>query len=127
MKQLLIDGEFDQFFEDVKSIFASLSYNIKVTEAYFHTSVHVLLKTLGFAIISEDETNIGRIDSLIELDTKIIIMEFKTTNSNIALNQIKGQKYFEKYLIKRKEIFLIGIGCNLVQRNISDWKVEQYC
>ena len=126
MKQLLIDGEFDQFFEDVKSIFASLSYNMKVTEAYFHTSIHILLKTLGFSIISEDETNIGRIDSTIELDSKIIIMEFKTSDSTEALAQIQERKYYEKYLIKRKDVFLVGVGCSLTERNIKDWIVQQY-
>ena len=99
---------------------------MKVTEAYFHTSIHVLLKTLGFSIVSEDETNIGRIDSTIELDTKIIIMEFKTSDSAEALAQIQERKYYEKYLIKRKDIFLVGVGCSLVERNIKDWRVQQY-
>jgi hypothetical protein len=126
MKQLLIDGEFDQFFGDVKSIFASLSYNMKVTEAYFHTSIHILLKTLGFSIVSEDESNLGRIDSTIELDTKIIIMEFKTSSSSEALAQIQERKYYEKYLIKRKDIFLVGVGCSIVERNIKDWIIHQY-
>lgn len=126
MKQYLIDGDIDTFFRDVKAIFASLSYNMKVTEAYFHTSMHVLLKVLGFDIVSEDETNLGRIDSLIELDNKIYIIEFKTSDSQIAIQQVKDKKYYEKYLIKNKEIVLVGVGCSLTEKNVESWQVETY-
>lgn len=70
--------------------------------------------------------NIGRIDSVIEFTEKIIIIEFKTSNSEIALNQIKEKKYYEKYILKRKRIYFVGVSCNLNERNINDWKVEQY-
>jgi ATP-dependent exoDNAse (exonuclease V) beta subunit len=126
MKQYLIENSFDYFFRDVKSIFASMSYNMKVTEAYFHSNIHTLLKVLGFNIESEDETNIGRIDSVIEFTDKIIIMEFKTSSSEIALSQIKQKKYYEKYLLKAKEIYLIGVSCNLNERNINEWQSEKY-
>lgn len=126
MKQYLIENNFDDFFRDVKSIFASMSYSMKVTEAYFHSNIHTLLKVLGFNIESEDETNIGRIDSVIEFANKIIIMEFKTSSSEIALTQIKEKKYYEKYLLKEKAIYLVGVSCNLNERNINEWKSEKY-
>lgn len=126
MKQYLIDGDIDTFFRDVKAIFASLSNNIRINEAYFHSSMHVLLKVLGFDIVSEDETNLGRIDSVIELDNKIYIIEFKTSDSQIAIQQIKDKKYYEKYLIKNKEIVLIGVGCSIKEKNIESWQVETY-
>ena len=126
MKQYLVDNKFEDFFRDVKSIFASMSYNMKVTEAYFHSNIHTLLTVLGFDIKSEDETNIGRIDSVIEFTDKIIILEFKTSSSEIALSQIKEKKYYEKYLLKEKEIYLVGVSCNLTERNINEWKFEKY-
>jgi len=126
MKQYLIDGNVDLFFRDTMSIFASLSYNMKITEAYFHSGLHIFLKTIGFDIVSEDETNLGRIDSVIELDNKIYIIEFKTSDSTIAIDQIKDKKYYEKYLIKNKDIVLIGVGCSLMTKNIKNWSVENY-
>ena len=122
----MIDNDFDHFFNDLKSIFASLSYQMKITEAYFHSNIHVLLKTIGFDILSEDETNLGRIDSVIELDNKILIFEFKTSTAAIAIGQIKEKKYYEKYLIKNKETILIGVACSLTERNINDWIVENF-
>jgi hypothetical protein len=126
MKQYLIENNFDDFFRDVKSIFSSMSYNMKLTESYFHTNIHTLLKVLGFDIVSEDETNIGRIDSVIEFSDKIIILEFKTSSSKTALKQIKNKKYYEKYLSKGKEIYLVGVCCSLKERNVKDWETEKY-
>jgi hypothetical protein len=125
MKKWLVHGNYDDFFTAVKSIFASLSYNMKITEAYFHSNIHILLSVFGLKIVSEDETNIGRIDSVIEFPDKIIILEFKTSTATIALSQIKEKKYFEKYLIIQKKLHLIGVACSLKERNISDWKVEE--
>lgn len=126
MKQYLIDKDIDSFFRDIKSIFASFSYNMKITEAYFHSNIHTILKVLGFNIESEDETNLGRIDSVIELDNIVYIMEFKTSDSSIAMAQIKDKKYYEKYLIKDKLIVLVGVGCSLSERNIESWSKEEY-
>jgi hypothetical protein len=126
MKQYLIDGDVDSFFNDVKSIFAGFSYNMKVTEAYFHSNIHMMLKIIGFNIVSEDETNLGRIDSVIELDNRIYIIEFKTSNAQIAIDQIKSKKYYEKYLMANKDIFLVGVECSLTERNVQSWKIEKY-
>lgn len=127
IKQMLIEGKVDDFFKEVKSIFASMSYNMKVTEGYFHSNIHMLLKTLGINIVSEDETNIGRIDSVIEFDDVIYIIEFKTSSPDIAIEQIKDKKYYEKYLTKGKKIVLVGVACNTSEKNISNWKYEEYC
>ncbi|MFH0892880.1 MAG: PD-(D/E)XK nuclease domain-containing protein [Bacteroidota bacterium] len=126
MKKNLIENNFDDFFRDVKSIFASISYDIKVNEAFFHSNFHILLKVLGFEIISEDETNLGRIDSVIDLENQILILEFKMSNPNVAIKQIIEKKYYEKYLIKNKKIVFIGISCNIQERNIDNWRIENY-
>ena len=109
MKQYMIDNNFDALFRDIRAIFASMSYQMKVTEAYFHSNIHTLLKILGFDVISEDETNLGRIDSVIELDEKIVIIEFKTSSSEIAIKQIRDKKYYEKYLIKEKKFISLEL------------------
>ncbi|MCD8292024.1 MAG: PD-(D/E)XK nuclease domain-containing protein [Prevotella sp.] len=42
-----------------------------LSEGYFHSNIHLVLKLLGVNVISEDATNIGRIDAAIELIDKI--------------------------------------------------------
>ena len=46
------------------------------------------------------------------------------TSAEIALQQIKDNKYHEKYLNDKKQIVLLGIGFNEKEKNIHDWKFE---
>ena len=51
--------------------------------------------------------------------TSPILGEKITINS--ALKQIKEKKYCEKYLGKRKEIYLLGIEFSKVEKNICSF------
>ncbi len=76
---------------------------------------------LGVKIQAEVKTNTGRIDAVIETDTHTYIFEFKLFDtSQNALKQIKDKKYFEKYLLNKKQIVLIGVGFDKETRNIKD-------
>lgn len=126
LKVHLIKNDFDGFFKTVQAIFADIPYLInKSKEGYFHSHIHLLLKLIGFEILSEISTNIGRIDSVIELKKSIYIIEFKMGSKESAIEQIKEMKYYQKYLSKNKRIFLIGVSCSEKERNIVDWIVEQ--
>lgn len=60
---------------------------------------------------SEVNTNIGRIDGVIEFSDKIYIIEFKyNLPPEDGLDQIKQKKYYEKYLTSGKRLFLIGVS-----------------
>lgn len=110
----------------MKTIFAKISYDIfiKDREAYYHTVVYLVVKLLGINIHTEVETNIGRLDAVIETETHIYVMEFKLGTAAAALSQIKDNKYYEKYLDSRKQIKIIGIGFNEDERNIKDFAIE---
>ena len=127
LRHSLIIQDFDSFFKDMNSILASVSYPIlKTKEGYLHSNIHLILKLLGFDIISEDNTNVGRIDAVIRFSKLIYLFEFKLGTSQEALDQIKEKKYFEKFIVERKEIILVGVGFDTEQRNISDYKIEKY-
>lgn len=123
----LIKEDVTSFINDLKSIFSSVSYAIaKETEGYYHANVYLILKLLGFDIISEETTNIGRIDSVIKFSNKIYILEFKFSegdnDSEIAFNQIIEKDYASKYKIENKSIFGLGISFNQNIRNIRNYK-----
>jgi hypothetical protein len=125
----LIQKNIEDFIQNLKSILASVSYSInKTKEGYYHSNVHLILKLLGFDIISEEETNIGRIDAVIKFTNVIYIVEFKFDNENDtskkALNQIKENNYYEKYISENKEIIAIGIGFSDKERNICGYSSE---
>ena len=126
LKEALSTNDLDKFFKLVQSIFASMSYNMKITEGYFHSHIHLLMTLLDFKIESEMETNIGRIDSVIETDNYLHIMEFKQDDSSFAIEQIRQKKYFQKYLTSKKKIILVGVAVDKNERNILDWQIQSY-
>lgn len=126
LRHSLITQDVESFFKDMNSILASVSYPIlKTKEGYLHSNIHLILKLLGFNIISEDNTNIGRIDAVIRFSNLIYLFEFKLGTSEEAMNQIKEKRYYEKFIVERKEIILVGVGFDTEERNISDYKMEK--
>jgi len=125
----LIVGNIDGFIKLLKSLLASLPYSInKISEGYYHSNVHIILKLLGFDINSEEETNIGRIDAIIRFYDYIYIFEFKfdveKDNSEEALQQIIDKNYFEKFKIENKKIIAIGVSFSSKKRNINHYKIK---
>ncbi|WP_442591934.1 PD-(D/E)XK nuclease domain-containing protein [Pedobacter sp. AW31-3R] len=126
----LITKNIPAFVDILKSILATVSYAIaKTQEGYFHSNIHLILKLLGFEIISEELTNNGRIDAVIRFIDIIYIIEFKFSNtkdlSKSALEQIKEKKYAQKFLVEHKEIIGIGVSFNDVNRNIDGFVSER--
>ena len=82
---------------------------------------------MGLKTFAEVKTNIGRIDTVIKVDDKIFLFEFKFEGTAVeALNQIKKMKYYEKYMNETDKIYLFGVSFSMNKRGIVDWKVEQY-
>lgn len=127
LKASLKRDDMDRFFEIIRSIFARIPYNMFVRdrEGYYQTVIYIILKLIGINITTELETNQGRIDAVVELPEAVYIMEFKLGGARQALQQIKENKYFEKYLASSKTITLIGIGFDSEERNIRDYKIEK--
>ncbi len=95
-------------------------------EAYYHTIFHVTMNTIGFRTTSEVMTNIGRIDMIIETYDTIFIFEFKLDESaDVAIEQIKQKKYYQKYLAYGYPIWAIGINFSTEKRNIVDYKMVE--
>lgn len=128
LKYFLEKKDVKSFITNLKSILASVPYSIqKEKEGYLHTSIYVILKILGFDIISEEATNIGRIDAVIRFSNVIYIFEFKDGIGEQALKQIKKKKYYEKFIIEGKQIILVGVGFDMERRNIKDdYKIEVF-
>lgn len=126
----LIVTDVENFILDLKSIFSNVSYAIaRESEGYYHANVFLILKLLGFDIVTEETTNIGRIDAVIRFSDKIYILEFKFSenkdDSDEALQQIIRKEYASKYRIEGIKIYGIGISFNSNIRNIRDYKFEE--
>lgn len=126
LQKSILNDNLEEFFSLLKSLFALVPYDIFIEEreAYYHTIIYLLLKLLEINIEVEVETNIGRIDSVLETESHIFIMEFKVGNASEALDQIKKKKYYEKYQPTPKKIKIIGVGFDVEERNIKEFKIE---
>jgi hypothetical protein len=90
----IANNDLNKFFKAVQEVFATMSYDMKITEGYFQSHIHLLLVLLDIKILSELETNTGRIDSVVESENYLHIIEFKQNDSSIAIEQIKKKKYY---------------------------------
>lgn len=97
----------------VKSIFKNIPNHIFIAdkEYYYHSIVYLIFLLLGQYVESEINTNDGRLDAVLKTKERIYIIEFKLDHSaEIALQQIKDKKYYEKYTTDERPIFLVGIN-----------------
>ena len=124
-----------QFEQSIHQLFASLPYHsysknkIQNYEGYYANVIYSYLTGLGIGFISEDVTNLGRIDLTITTPdmSQVYIIEFKVVENKKgkALEQIKEKKYHEKYLNIAEEIILIGIEFSQEDRNICKFEWER--
>jgi hypothetical protein len=57
----------------------------------------------------------------------ILILEFKVDQpEEAAIQQIKTNRYHEKYLSEGKEIYLIGIHFSSKKKNIESFVLEKF-
>ncbi|WP_353485361.1 AAA family ATPase [Haliscomenobacter sp.] len=112
----------------LQGVFKELPYFLheKYPEKFFHAAIHLLFSYLGIRIQSEVCISDGRIDSLVETDTKVYILEYKLDESaQVALDQIKHKKYYQAYWEKGKKVIGLGVNFSSETRNIEDWVAEE--
>ncbi len=129
--------DMEAFEKAIYQHFASLPYNsyvkndIQNYEGYYANVLYSYLAGLGIAFIAEDVTNLGRIDLTIATPNmkQVYIMEFKVVDNKNqngkALEQIKENRYYEKYQEKANEIIIIGIEFSKEDKNISKFEWER--
>jgi len=108
-------------------VYANIPYQLyESKEAYYHTVFHVTMNTAGFRTQSEVQTNIGRMDMIVETYDTIFIFEFKLDESAaVAIDQIHKKSYYQKYLAYGYPIFAIGVNFSSEKRNIVEYKIVQ--
>jgi hypothetical protein len=126
-------NDIDLCMNTFKSFFAAIPYSIQekksshIKENYYQSLMYVAFELIGLRPRAEDLTNIGRADMVVETNSAIYIFEMKVDKSpDSALAQIHEKKYHEKYLHLAKPIKLIGVEFSSKERNITEFKVEDY-
>lgn len=119
IKVALQRGDFQTFEKHLKFLFAKIPSNLFIPEErYFHSLFIMLCSLIGIDIEAEVNTNIGRIDGVLEFPDKIYLLEFKYEKSaESATDQIIAKRYGEKYAATGKKLIMIGI--NFSRENIE--------
>ena len=127
-------NDLDKVFSLVNKFFIKIEYDIKLKhEKYYQSVFYCLFSLLGYRIKTEIKTNPfdklrdrkGRMDAVIQSDTHIYIIEFKLDKSaEIAVQQIKENKYYKKFEGDDREIILIGVNFTSRNGEIEKWIKE---
>jgi hypothetical protein len=125
-------NDLDSFFRILRCFFATIPYDLQINrEKYYQTIFYLVFSLLGLRIEAEVKTNHGRIDAVLATHDRVYIFEFKLSGTKEeALQQIKDNKYYEKYMTEPnsvpRSILLIGVEFNKVERNIGGWVVAVF-
>jgi hypothetical protein len=132
MVRRLKSNDIEGLINILKSIFGTIAVKMqpdkKVSlyerELYYHTIFYLISRLIGSKIKAEVSTSKGFIDAVAETNTHVYIFEFKTTNPEVAVNQIRDKKYYESYLASNKEIVFVGVSFDSENKNIKDFLVS---
>ncbi len=125
----LQDAKLEDFKTALISLFASIPYenytknNIQVYEGFYASVMYAYLSSMGIELDVEQSTNKGKLDMSLVLNNNRYVFEFKVDKEN-ALNQIKENKYYEKYLNENSTIYLVGINFDEEKRNVDGFEWE---
>jgi hypothetical protein len=122
----LLNNDLPLFRKTLEVFFAGVPYDVhKKNEAIFQGIFFSIFKLLGECIEAESTTNDGRIDAVIKTSQAIYIFEFKLDNDPTALDQIKEKEYYKKYLLDKRDIYIVGVNFDSVKGNLIGWEDEK--
>jgi hypothetical protein len=131
---ILLSAELSGLKEVFQSFFASIPYDwyrkndFSRYEAYYASIFYCYFSALGLDVTAEQMTNKGRIDMAVRLGNRVFILEFKVVEidgtTHKAIEQIRKMGYWERYIGKAAEIYLIGVEFSSTDRNIVGFEWE---
>jgi hypothetical protein len=127
LRQALDSDDIPLFVRNLQILLADIPYKLhKENEEYYHSLLHIIGCLLGVETQSEVHTSMGRIDLVVHTDRSIFVIELKCKKTPvIALEQIKSQRYYEKFLASQKKIYLVGLAFNFPKKKLSvEWVCE---
>ncbi|MDM8521375.1 PD-(D/E)XK nuclease domain-containing protein, partial [Anaerolineales bacterium HSG6] len=124
----LNQNKIKRFFTTLQALFSSITVKqldkVKEYEGFYHSIIYIVLKIVGIQITCEVQSNFGSTDAVIKTDDYIYVLEFKMGNAQSAIDQIKQKKYYNPYMLDKREVVIVGFGFNKAKKNLEDFLVE---
>ena len=130
IKKLVRDirsGDVDAFMIRLQSFMADTPYElIRDRELHYQNVLFIVFKLLGFYVRAEYHTSRGSIDTVLQTDRFVYVMEFKLEGSaEEALRQIEDRQYAAPFATDSRETILVGVNFSAQARNIDRWIVRR--
>jgi len=119
-KNYLEKGKIDEFIKTIKLLFSSVSYLLfEKSEKAYHMPLFLILRTIFGNNAKGDEIQAkGRSDIILNLEKFIYILELKLDGtSQMAIDQIHHNRYYDPYILDNKTIELIAILRQIISSN----------
>ena len=119
------NGDAEGFMHRLQDFFLGGDYQVVGdTEKYFHNTLYVFFRLLGFYVEVERHTTSGRMNVLIQTPDYIYILELKVNQTAAAaLQQIEEKGYALPFASDPRQLFKIGINFQTDTKLIDDWKI----
>ena len=126
--------DLDKFCSLLNDFYKLIPYVVHA-EKFYQNVFFIICKFMGFAVTVEEPTDRGRIDAVVRLPAKTVIIEFKKSpprtrsgdaTAVAALKQIEDREYYKKFNIDdTKPLILVGIAGKCTKKGIAlTWKVK---
>jgi len=127
--EILKRERLDDLREQIEVLISNISYVHFKGESSYVIAIFSLLYTTGLNVITEDNTNKGRIDLTIIVNKSIVyIMELKVIEEEKekgkAIRQIQEKEYYKKYMNYEK-IYIVGIEINKEKKKIVNYEYKK--
>ena len=126
---MLLNAQWDEFFDGLKALYASLPYGAKegrVHEHSFERCLAVLLKSQGIQCVTEARQADGQADIVAVHACGVFIFELKVdAPAETALAQVRAKGYDAPYRGRNLPIWLVGLCFDRATRQLADARAER--
>jgi hypothetical protein len=127
--EILKGEKLEELREQIEVLISNISYVHYKGESSYIIAIFSLLYTTGLNVITEDNTDKGRIDLTVIVNKGIVyIIEVKVIEreeeKGKAIKQIEEREYYKKYMNYDK-IYIVGIELNKSKKQIVNFEYKR--
>ena len=128
MARCLYKEDLDGALTLLKSFLSTVPYcHHANSEGHYQQMLYIILSLLGQfnGLDVEVHTPTGRVDMVMQTQTKLYLFELKLNKSaEAALHQIDLHDYASKFALCGLPVVKVGINFDSEKRTLGDWKIE---
>jgi len=127
--EILKREKLEELRKQIEVLISNISYVHYKGESSYVIAIFSMLYSTGLNVITEDNTNKGRIDLTIIVNKRIVyIIEVKVIEKEEekgkSIKQIQEREYYKKYLNYEK-VYIVGIEINKNKKQIVNFEYKQ--